>query len=132
MCCVAFTFFHAFMHTSSLLTFCSNRQSQPAIGSSGKGIELKWVGDQSGRLVRPDNTPIQEKLNSGFETVESMADRQNVENSRIDPNKPRYTRAEIEMMFNEMMTAKLAELGLAPQNRAQVQTTASSQNKKKE
>src|SRR2546425_547505 len=120
------------MHTLPLLIISSNRQSQPAIDSSSKGTELKWVRDRSGRLVRPDNTPIQEKLNSGFETVESMADRQNVENSRIDPNEPRYTQAEVEMMFNEMMTAKLAELGLTPQNRAQALTTASSQNKKKE
>src|SRR2546425_1149984 len=86
------------MHTLPLLTISSNRQSQPAIDSSSKGTELKWVRDRSGRLVRPDNTPIQEKLNSGFETVESMADRQNVENSRIDLNEPRYTRAEVQLL----------------------------------
>src|SRR2546425_3075557 len=102
MCCVAFTFFHAFMHTSSLLTFCSNRQSQPAIGSSGKGIELKWVRDQFGRLVRLADTPIQEGVDSES-VANSMAERQNVENSQVEPNEPWYTRAEVELMINEML-----------------------------
>ena len=61
-----------------------------------------------------------------------MADRQNVENSRIDLNEPRYTRAEVEMMFNGMMAVKLAELGLTPQSQIQVPTVASGQNKGKE
>src|SRR2546425_13088641 len=101
------------MHTLPLLIISSNRQSQPAIDSSSKDIKLKWVRDRSGRLGRPDNTPIQEKLSCGFETVESIADRQNVENFRINPKEPRYTRADIEIMFNELMTPKLAGFRLA-------------------
>src|SRR2546430_1587046 len=61
-----------------------------------------------------------------------MADRQSVENSRIDPYEPRFTRAEVEVMIKEAMAAQLAELGLTMQNRTQFPAAASGQNKGKE
>src|SRR5256714_13759469 len=59
-----------------------------------------------------------------------MDEKRSAENSSIDPNKPRYTRAEVENMVNEMLAAKLAEFGLTPQS--QTQTSSSGLGKGKE
>src|SRR3989442_3677800 len=48
-----------------------------------------------------------------------MADNQTAENSDTGPDEPRYTQAELEVMVNQRLAAKLTELGYTP--RAQFQ-----------
>src|SRR3989442_10602323 len=47
-----------------------------------------------------------------------MTDRQNAENSRIDPDEYLYTRAEVEVMIKETLAAKLAEIGYSTQTQS--------------
>src|SRR2546425_11542203 len=48
-----------------------------------------------------------------------MADNQTAETSDTGPDEPRYTRAELEVIINQKLVAKLTELGYTP--RAQFQ-----------
>src|SRR2546423_6844747 len=88
-------------------------QALPTIGSSKESTGPRWVRDASGRLNRQVNTPIPEEVET--RVTDAMAEKRSNESSSIDPNEPRYTRAEVESMVNEMLAAKLAEFGLTPQ-----------------
>src|SRR2546425_10269276 len=60
-----------------------------------------------------------------------MDDRQTAENSGTGPNEPRYTRAELEVMINQKLVAKLAELGYPPRAQSQAPIMSSSFGKGK-
>src|SRR3989441_10907811 len=114
------------MHTFSKRPFVL--QALPTIGSSKDSSGPRWVRDASGRLNRQVNTPIPEEVET--RVTDAMAEKRSNESSSIDPNEPRYTRAEVESMVNEMLAAKLAEFGLTPQS--QTQTSSSGLGKGKE
>ena len=118
------------MHTFSFLIILLHRKLHPTIGSSRKGTGPKWVRDASGRWVRLVDSPIPEDVESETRFEDIMAEKHDIESLNVDPNEPRYTRAEVDIMVNEMLAAKLAEVGLVPQ--AHVQTSSFGLGKGKE
>src|SRR2546422_11266899 len=60
-----------------------------------------------------------------------MADNQTAENSDTGPDEPRYTRAELEVMINQRLVAKLTELGYTPRAQFQAPSLSHSSGKGK-
>src|SRR3989441_7246538 len=116
------------MHTLSRLIICFT--DKPTIGSSRESTGPRWVRDASGRPNRLVSTSIPEE--SEARVVDNMAEKHSTESSNIDPNEPRYSRADVERMVNEMLATKLAEIGLAPQTQAQTSSSGLGKGKEQE
>src|SRR2546425_674952 len=61
-----------------------------------------------------------------------MSERPGTENQGTDTSEPRYTRAEVEVMINEVLTAKLTELGNTPPTQTQPPVASLASDKGKE
>src|SRR4051794_22892656 len=84
---------------------------------------------------RTSTTPqFQKRAVEEFKDTVKMSDRPGIGNQKINTSEPRYTRAEVEVMINEMLAAKLVELGntFPAQTQPSVSSLASGKGKEPE
>ena len=124
---------HSCIHPFIYLTFSFKAENhKPIIDSTRVNSAPTWVRDSTGRLVKIQDTPIPEEITEEFGITVEMSERPNSENQDVETSKPRYTRAEVDVMIGEVLAAKLVELGYTPATQTQPPVASPASDKGKE
>src|SRR2546425_1238760 len=111
---------HSCIHSFIYLIFSFKTENHKTIIDSTRVNSVPtWVRDSTGRLVKVQDTPIPEEIVEELRITVEMSERPGSENQDVETSETRYTRAEVDVMIDEVLAAKLTELGYTPTTQAQ-------------